>query len=126
YARELDVTAVVARDAPGDGQAEARAFAGRLGGEERLEHAGADPLGDAGALIDDLDPRAGPLRPRPDPHARPGKRRIARVGEEIDEHLHELLPVARDPQPRRAFVFAVDRPAFVREVDEADALLDCL
>ena len=42
-------------DVVGDRQAEAGAFAGRLGGEERLEQLVADVLGDAGAVVAHAD-----------------------------------------------------------------------
>src|SRR5207342_1210316 len=52
---ETDLAVVAAdHDLPGDVEAEAGSLADILGGEERLEHTGADLVGHAGAGVADL------------------------------------------------------------------------
>jgi hypothetical protein len=96
--------AVVLDDPQGDGQAEARALAHLLGGEERVEDAPLDLGRHPAAVVDDLEldirPSGGP---RPDLDAAVAglavrvKDRVPGVGEQVDEDLLEPELVVADP-----------------------------
>src|SRR5688500_9209010 len=88
--RELERPAVLPDDALRDGAPHAGAVVAGLRGEERLEDALADRVGDARAVVlaGDLDETILPARPDgPAPVRRRRRRRLARVDEEVDDHL---------------------------------------
>src|SRR3954471_9487798 len=102
----LDVAAVALDDAVHDGEAEARALAHVLGGEEGVEDAGQDVRGDARAVVADRDP--GPLGGGV-PHDADGPSALAQglggVGQQVHQHLVDL---AGQPQQARRRVDLFD------------------
>lgn len=96
---DLDAAAVLADDAPANGEAQAGAVADRLGGEEGIEDVVQVLLGDAGAGVGNLQPHRLFFRCRAhaeDASAHLGQR-MASIGEEVDEDLLEAVALARDP-----------------------------
>jgi hypothetical protein len=80
--REHDAPAVLAHDALADRETESGALAFGLGGEERLEHLGGEPLGHSGSVVHHVDGH--PVQPAasPDHHgarASGGGDRLGRV-----------------------------------------------
>src|SRR5215470_11715244 len=75
---ELDLAAVAADDLRGDGEAEPGALAALLGGEERIEDLVVELLGDAAAVVDDLDVGGGGLGAGADRHVAPARAGVER------------------------------------------------
>ena len=85
-------------DAATDREADAGAAARRFGGEERIEDAAAHLVGDAGAAVADDDPHLtvaavvlgadGEL-----PLAAPADHRLLGIGDEVGQHLGQLIRI---------------------------------
>src|SRR5438067_9694676 len=93
-----DRAAVLLDDPIRDGQAEAGAFADFLGGEERIEDpqlkSGRNPV--PGIDERDLDRRGGDGSRNANRLAWRVEHRVARVRQQVDEHLLELDRIAHD------------------------------
>ncbi len=82
-------------------ESQAGAFAGRLGGEERGEEIGRQVPGDARAGVPDPKLRV-PLSPGGGEGDAPGlarlqsAHRLHRVGDQVEQHLLELVPISQD------------------------------
>ncbi len=70
---------------------------GVLGSEERLEQPIHDVLGDAGAFVFDDQIHGVFAGFTLDPHCAAGGRRVAGIGQQVDEHLCQALRIAVDP-----------------------------
>ena len=87
---DLERAAVVEDDLAGDGEAEARAFAGRLGREEGREDLVADVVGDARARVADRDDHlVGGAAQADVDFAALGLHGVAGVPEQVEEDLTE-------------------------------------
>src|SRR6476646_481677 len=123
-ALDLHEAPVLAHDAVHQRQAEPGALAWHLGGKKWVEDPIAEVVGDALAGIPDIDPREAVLHRGRHLHpiARFGS--VARVGEQIDENLNELLAISADEQTVAAEVFAFDLAGLAAEANELHRLLD--
>ena len=97
------------------GEAEPRARADVLGGEERVEHAVAVLRRDARAVVADLDDRAAVVAPRGDRDRAVLAERVDRVVEQVGPHLVEL-GAAHAELGQRAVVLAHDLDRRVLEL----------
>src|SRR5256886_11603740 len=97
-AHHRDRAAVLLDDPVGDGQAQARALADLLGGEERIEDPPLEPGGNSAPGIGERDVhRPGADRTRnANLLARRLGHRVARVGQHIDEDLLQLNRIPHD------------------------------
>ena len=93
---------VLAHDAVGDRQAEARAAADRLGREERIVDARQLLRRNAGAGVGDLGDHAIAVDARRDRQPAAARHRVAGVEEQVQEHLLQLmLDAEHRHRPRR-------------------------
>ncbi len=120
------MTAVVLHNAIDQRQAQTGAFTGLLGGVEGLEHLLQGLFADAAALILDFDLHAASVRLGAQPYMIPRLAGIAGVGEQIDEHLHKLLPLSQQSQLGRDLVVTADLLTGVGELNQAHRLIGAI
>src|SRR5690606_33312942 len=115
--RAVDRQAAAVRldDAEAHGEADSGARACRLRREVRIEDPRADRLGNAGAVVGDLDSEARSVGFGGNPQAArrlPLLEGLLRIHDQVEKHLMELIRVARhDRQVRRHSLLHVDAGA---------------
>ena len=117
-----DLAAVHLDDPVCHGETEAGALAHLLGGEERAEELVEVLVGDAGAVVGDHDDDVLLGAVERDEHAPAVGQRVLGVGEQVGEHLHDLVGVELGHRVGEAVVDG-DRDALV-DGDGAQHLLD--
>src|SRR5439155_19756928 len=98
-AHDRDRAAVLFDDAVSDGQTEARALPDLLGGEERVEDPPLQPGRNPGSGIGERELRRGGADPTRNANRLAWRisHRVARVRQQVDEHLLHLDGISYDP-----------------------------